>query len=290
MTNCDNLLKKVMLFIVEGESEKKALMPLLQEYFENERRKIEFAYRNDSGNKDNKGPGGDFTSDRSVTPENIAQKIYKEVVCPFIDQTVYNISDIEEVIQIVDIDGVYINEDQLIHYTEENNSSDDNTEKNDSSELLTYKNYKETKKPNSKWTFYNLSNNSIICKDKLKIINRNIRKRKNLDRLIYLKNLEIKIGMKKKIEIPYIVYFFSCHLDHVLHNEINPTENKEKNAKRFALKHKNDFRDFFNNPNICFKGREYNDSWSLIQKPENVFFAKTNINLLIEDLFTEIDN
>ena len=44
-----------------------------------------------------------------------------------------------------------------------------------------------------------------------------------------------------------------------------------------------DFEEFFSDPEICFEGKSYDESWSLIQKPKNGFLPKTNINILIEE-------
>ncbi len=119
---------------------------------------------------------------------------------------------------------------------------------------------------------------------------------------IYAKNIEkIKARNKQKSQIlnklatsstvytnlPYEVYFFSCNLEHVLHNELNVADDvKEKYAYKFADKYvgnPSDFIDFINNPEFALTG-QHKETWEFIRKGANSLNRYTNFNLYIESL------
>lgn len=95
--------KKVVLFLVEGVSDELALGPLLSRFIQSDQVKFKVIH-------------GDITSDYyRTTPATIANKI-KEVVHSFLGN-IYRIDDIAEIVHIVDSDGVYIAESQILSDT-----------------------------------------------------------------------------------------------------------------------------------------------------------------------------
>lgn len=90
-----NLEKKVIVFIVEGASDKAALGTIIQEYFSSE--KLEFVVI-----------GGDITTDFSVSVENIVSKL-NNLVQQTMEKYGYDPDDIIEIIHLADTDGAFVN-------------------------------------------------------------------------------------------------------------------------------------------------------------------------------------
>ena len=104
---------KVIVFIVEGFSDKEALNGILSELYEN--KKIVFSIVD-----------GDITTKNSTKPENIREKI-GECIKIAMQKDKFLKTDIDMVIHLVDTDGVYIpneniieNESINIRYNEKN--------------------------------------------------------------------------------------------------------------------------------------------------------------------------
>ncbi len=93
--------KKTVLFIVEGVSDKAALEKIFKKI-----------YRRDK-NIDFKFADGDISSDPDVTVHNVEARIYK-IVDAFIKDKKLKKSDIYQVIQIFDMDGAYIPDENII--------------------------------------------------------------------------------------------------------------------------------------------------------------------------------
>ena len=76
---------------------------------------------------------------------------------------------------------------------------------------------------------YNL--NETRTSDLQGIIQRNLQKKKNLNKLC---------GCKEIWSVPYRVFYMSCNLDHVLYNKLNSTDTeKENDSFAFAKKIQN---------------------------------------------------
>jgi hypothetical protein len=103
----------------------------------------------------------------------------------------------------------------------------------------------------------------IINKSKQSIVERNKRKSSILNKLFTTKRIA---------GIDYNVYYFSCNLEHVLHNIIQVEENEKiELARSFSDKYDKDimlFRDFFNSKDFKVEG-EYLDTWEFIRKDNN---------------------
>lgn len=158
------------------------------------------------------------------------------------------ISDIKKIVHLVDLDGVFINPSKII--------------KND-------KNIKE----------YNKNNYSVPNVEE--IIKRNENKSSVLKKLLTTNYLNIN-----EKSIPYEIYYFSCNLEHVLHNNPNVNDINEKIAfsDEFSaqyLGYEKYFIDFINDTSFAFNGN-YVDSWNEAIKEENALKRMTNFNLFFE--------
>lgn len=82
--------------------------------------------------------------------------------------------------------------------------------------------------------------------------------------------------------IPYSVYFFSCNLDHALHNENNLSyEEKMSKAVCFESRYANDlpgFISFLQNPAFAVSG-DYSASWAFIKIGTNSLKRYSNFHL-----------
>lgn len=95
--------KKIVLFIVEGPSDENALGPILSKIISN--KNIRF-----------KVTETDITGDyRYITVDNIEQQLAKHVR-RFLANT-FRVSDIIEIIHIVDTDGVFIDDSNVVQKT-----------------------------------------------------------------------------------------------------------------------------------------------------------------------------
>lgn len=211
---------------------------------------------------------GDITSRNGITPDNILPMLLKLFIHPELQKhPAYEYpASVQEVIHLVDIDGVFIRDDLVI-----------NAEEDDARHL----------------PYYDDKNYKIIARDRDAIIHRNKRKRKNLAKLIATKRLRITIAKDENSarEKPYRVFFFSSNLDHVLFGKANNERlNKVPEAKQFG----NDFYDeplkmasyFINHPYATQEGT-YQDSWNALSNENASLRPCTNINLLIKELLAK---
>lgn len=98
--------KKVILFIVEGKSEKVFLNPILNKLYDND--EIVFAVVD-----------GDITGDYQVTSvENIYDKL-KTIINEFLQQKKLLLNDIYKVIHLIDTDGAFIPDQDVIYHNDE---------------------------------------------------------------------------------------------------------------------------------------------------------------------------
>ena len=155
--------KKIILLIVEGITEDISLRGILSEIFND--KKIEFCLVRT-----------DITTREDIKPNNIKKEL-GNIVKNFLGRT-FRETDLQEVIHLVDTDGVYIPET--------------NIEKD-----ITLNNF-----------VYSVDR--IKAKDINKVIERNETKKTNLDVLISTNEV-----LKK---IPYKVYYLSQNLEHFFHD------------------------------------------------------------------------
>ena len=118
--------------------------------------------------------GGDITTSSFVTPINIESKITYRFISPAIKKDGIYPKKIAKIIHIVDLDGAYIPDENVVPYSDERRGYD---------------------KP-----YYDGENGRIEALDVSAIIDRNERKRNNLERLLTLPEQKIKVKTKS---IPY---------------------------------------------------------------------------------------
>ncbi len=92
--------KKILLFIVEGPTDEISLGLILSKLFDNEDVKFKVVR-------------GDITSDRGSNSQNIIKKVNKQIKA-FLDNNHFTKKNIKKVIHLVDIDGVYIDDADVI--------------------------------------------------------------------------------------------------------------------------------------------------------------------------------
>lgn len=158
---------------------------------------------------------------------------------------------IVEVIQIVDMDGAYITNDNI-------------------------REVRGTEKP-----IY--EEDCIKTHNIENIVKRNDKKRSMLD---YLSNKkEIKL---KTTTVDYSVYYFSCNIDHFLSDERNMQSNyKKSNAVDFQGKCLDDsgvFIKTFLEGDLVACDMSYEESWDYIKKGVNSLKRFSNINIMIDYL------
>ena len=219
---------KIVFVIVEGIADQTALAVILSKLIKPELVVVEVFH-------------GDITTDGYTTPQNIVSKL-GNFVKGHGKPNSYKASDYMEVVHIVDTDGVFISDDDVVFNNER------------------------------KQIFY--KPDCIEARNRTGAINRNHQKAANLRRLISLPKV---CG-----SIPYSIYFFSCNLDHVLHNNANmPRNDKDKFAAQFAFRYRNDldgFLSFIQGNDLATKC-SYQESWDYIRNGNNSLKRHTNLNL-----------
>lgn len=119
--------------------------------------------------------------------------------------------------------------------------------------------------------------NQIITRNPKKIIERNERKKQVLSRLYSAK----KVGGS-----PYMVYYFSRNLEHVLHNAGNdlPDNQKEDCADDFTDTYGDNprgFIEFLKTSDFAVLG-DYVGTWSFIFEGTNSLHRHCNLHLIVE--------
>lgn len=227
--------KKIILFIVEGITDKTNLGFVLSKILNNN--KVEFALTD-----------GDITSRNGVIVSNIAAKV-GEIVKEFSGK-IFKASDFIEVVHLVDMDGNYIPNNQILEKTAE-------IPVDPKDPLKSY-----------------YDDNYIYANNIEAIQQRNYQKSTVLNRLISLNNVWRTI--------PYSVYFFSCNIDHVMHDQRNLFQ-KDKNtyAAQFEKSFSNSphrFLDFLNSSDFAVPGN-YSETWDFIKVDSNSLKRYTNFHL-----------
>lgn len=254
--------RKIVLFLVEGKSDREALQIGISELYDEIDNDIEVFFP--TIHIDEEDRGGDITTCRYkdkrsrtwwVSPTNIEDAIYLLFLNDFFDEMKILPKDVTEIIQIVDTDGVYISDDKV----------------------LVDQGLSEQKSP-----YY--ADESIHCSDITRILRRNEQKRANLDVLCAKTTLQVK-----QKTVPYSVYFFSANLDHFLHHNANlDYKSKISLAQSFSSGFIGDtegFVRFFSEDVDAITGMTYDESWKYIRNGINSLARHTNLNILLEELF-----
>ncbi|HHQ4319506.1 hypothetical protein ACSW83_02295 [Clostridium perfringens] len=227
--------KKVVVFIVEGYSDKEALYGILSELYEEKR--FVFSVVN-----------GDITSENSTKPNTIRNKI-GECIRAAMNKDKFRRENIGMIIHLVDIDGVYIPNDNVVN--------------NNTVELV-----------------YNVDN--IETNDVNSIIDRNAKKSQILNCLSTMTTM-----YKGKNSVPYRMYYMSCNLDHVLYNEQNAEDSRKVQlANDFQDKYidnPDEFVTFMSNSSFTVLG-DYNETWDFIKQDLNSLNRHSNFHLFFNDM------
>ena len=256
--------RKIVLFLIEGKSDREALQITIPELYDQIDENIEvfFPIMRDVQNNAEDEAGGDITSKiipnkGAVKPENIEINIYDYFLRDFFDEQKILPKDVTEIVQIVDTDGAYVPNDAV---------------------------HEEACPECAEKPFY--KDTAISCSNAGSIIRRNERKRNNLD---YLSSLStIKVRQKS---VKYSVYYFSCNLDHFLHNSANLDHTLKRSlADKFARNYIGNPEGFANaissDPDAA-TGMDYAESWNFIKEGHNSLQRHTNLNLLLGRLVSE---
>lgn len=248
---------KIIAVLVEGKTEITCLKRVLSSLYEriNENYEVVFLLmRQDKGQN-----GGDITSKNHVYPSQLPGIIIKEYIEPFLKLYGGIEPDyIKEIIHIIDMDGAYIDDSAIWPDAEH-------------------------EKP-----FYDAK--SILTSNPRNIVDRNKRKRNNIDYLSdELKNITFKKEPKDKASqaiVDYSVYFFSSNLDHVINGNANtPYKDKIRKAEEFARRYKKpeEFIEAIKFLPGTLKDKTYEESWRFIrERGNNSLEPHTNINILLD--------
>lgn len=226
--------RRAKIVIVEGPSDNTALSVYLSRYFAE--KNIEFIELHSN-----------ILSEKYKKPNNIITDL-NNILDEFLENNRYiKLTYIDEIIQIVDTDGMFIEDSKVI------------------------------KDNNAIYNRYTLDN---VYTDNVERI-RSLNKVKTINIDILLSKNDIII---RKHKIPYSVYYMSRNLEHVLHNRMDnmSDDDKKKLAFQFANKYKNvlDFVDFIKNSSFSVND-EYKISWSFIREDTNSLKRFSNLCLIL---------
>lgn len=264
--------RQVVMVIVEGQSDENALYVPLTEAFEakyGEDVNVLFARIKNEDDTE----GGDITSRGGVCPDKLHMLMNKLIVMPCLDDYSLMPKYITEIVHIIDVDGVYIGDTQVLEA--------------DADAQLLHPVYEDA---------------SILANDPDKIRARNARKRDNIAALLAFQKDGFPIqnfvdtgrGNKpttKAHTVPYSLYYFSCNLDHFTVNDRNLDRyTKVYSADIFARRYGNsvdDFVGFLRRDPAAIKELSYEESWAMLKQGNNSLGRYTNISLLLKSLLGE---
>lgn len=247
---------------VDGQSDIDALQVPFEDLFDQigqENIDVKFRYANFQ-----KKNHGDITSMTGVTPDNIEKNIYKYYFKNVDKKSELGWDDVTTIIHIIDLDGAYVNLDNIRLFTEAEELTADS--------LIT--------NGESKNTLY-LEDHIAVRKNLLLRQETLLRKRKNIEYLLSLD--EIKVGKRK---VRYLLYYFSCNLDHFLQGNANMTgREKMKNASDFSksVTDADSLVAYFSQNEFC-TATEYEESWKCLRKGCVSLQRGSNIHLLIDKI------
>ncbi|MDD2400874.1 MAG: hypothetical protein PHI90_06820 [Clostridia bacterium] len=220
--------KKIVLFIVEGITDKISLALILSKLITSENIKFHIV-------------GCDITSSKGTSTANAIEKVYDQIKRFMGKDKIYKKRDILKVIHLVDTDGAYVNKKFI----------------------------KESQVDSFIYT-----RDCIQAKKVEDVIKRNDQKSKILNKLSTCGNIA---------KIDYSVYYFSCNLEHVLHNECNMGDERKKEvAEEFEelyYKREYEFIEFIRDKSFAVEG-DYIKTWEFIKKGNNSLNRYCNLHLI----------
>lgn len=219
--------KKVILFIVEGVSDKTSLGGIIDKLISSNLVRFYIT-------------GGDITSDKFTNNSNALKKVNEHII-RFLDSQpgIYK-KDLHQVVHLIDMDGAYVANEQI---------------RGGGTEAFIY------------------TEEAIIANSIQKVIDRNNRKQQAINRLSLC---PIVSG------VPYSMYYFSCNLEHVLHDNINVSDGlKMEYAEAFAesyYKNEKAFLDFICEEKFAVSG-DLKKTWEFIKVDGNSLKRYSNFHL-----------
>jgi len=244
--------KKVILFIVEGDSDKQALERPIQNLIEGNDQEIEVTFL---------VADGDITSDSRITPNNIEEKINRFYFEPFFSANeFYYPKDVLEVVQICDLDGTFIPVDYCKAYDSEH--------------------YAENGFIYDPPYIYGESQEAII--------NRNHRKAENIRHLITLNSIKVKT----KTLPYSVYFFSSNIDHYLHDKLNLSSRDKIEAADDFADKCDEDSGWFIRRicqHSQAIKNMSLSESWDYIMQDCNSVKRHTNFNLYLDILLGKLN-
>lgn len=262
--------KAFVCFCVDGQSDIDALQVPFSDLFDEiggDDINVDFRYAEFQGENH-----GDITTLKNVDPSNIEKMIYKYYFKQQDKSSELGWGDLTYIIHIIDLDGAYVADDCIREFTAEEMSL--------ANSLVTKGKGKDTLYMGDHIAVRPESNNSKPP-SVLKMIDRNSRKRKNVEYLLSID--EITVGKKT---VKYALYFFSSNLDHFLYGDPNLTgPEKMRKATEFGRRIGDAelLTDFFKKSEFCTKD-DYFLSWKALRKDNASITRGTNVNLLIDSI------
>ncbi len=257
---------KNIVFLVEGKSERKVFSLAIPMYYDHidTNYKVHFPIISEPSVEEETylDIGGDITAQKGSTPHTIMGCICKQFLEKFFDETKVYPRHVTEIIHIIDMDGAYVPDEMIRNGL------------NPLGERKTY--YAE---------------NCILTDNVPKIVQRNARKRENIDFLVQQHTIRVRQNQdnpaSKKQEIPYSIYYFSSNLDHFIHRSPNLTSREKVSlSDQFSCGYLDDvegFAQFFITDPDSAVGMTYEESWQFIRERNgNSLGRHTNINILLE--------
>ncbi|WP_349674840.1 hypothetical protein [Lacrimispora sp.] len=226
-----NRTKKVILFIAEGPTDEETLSPVLKKIFQKEDVRFHIVH-------------GDLTSNWSVNAQNAVKTVNQHID---IERKRYGFGkkDILKVIHLVDMDGAFIKEDQVVYA--------------DQAEILYFNDHIETRSPET-------------------VNNRNVRKSQILSRL----SLTGKIGTIP-YSIYYFSRNLE-HIFHNSEKNLT-NEEKVNYADTFADRYSSNpsaFLSLLSDNDFTVPG-DYRDTWEFISQGTNSLNRHSNFHLLFQE-------
>lgn len=232
--------KQVILVIVEGMSDKTVLSGLLPKLFGDYVFRFKIVH-------------GDILTQASVTRDEILAHVNKQLSYAM-QEYKYRADDIKEVIHLVDMDGVYINQESI----------------------------KEVKEI----SHIQYGREVMYVKDFNQIVRRNKQKTLNLSRLIEATYLK-----RSNRRIPYSLYYMSINLDHVVCNDPNlPSPYlKAKASYDFVETFRGKESSFieFTKRLILGEANSYITSWKVIEDSRYALTRATNLYFFLNKINNE---
>ena len=229
--------KKVILLIVEGIIDQISLESVLPKLVID--RNVKFAITE-----------GDMTTDRAVTTQNIKSKLVN-IVISFLNSSRLRLSDILQIIHIIDTDGAFVPNDCVIE--------------NQNERLLYLSDRIETQNTQG-------------------IVNRNEQKVRIVNMLIATEKI-----YNKKYDVYFFSRNIE-HVLHNIDRELSREEKLERAYKFADLYHENPtgFISFISDPSIVVQGTK-RETWDFIRQNTNSLKRYSNIHVFLRELLENND-